>query len=186
MALWGGALVLAACSGVETPAPGAGSPTGSEPPAGEQATDVSAAAVDPGPAVPALEGQTLDGTDLDPASVTGRSVLLWFWAPWCVVCRAEAPTVLEMAEELEDEVTVVGVAGRGTVEEMQAFVDDTGTAGLTHVADVDGATWRDFGVVAQPAFAFVTPEGGREVFVGALDEDDLRAFVQGATGEDGG
>lgn len=39
--------------------------------------------------------------------------------------------------------------------------------------------WRESGVVAQPAVAFVTPDGESEVFVGSLDEDDLRGFVQG-------
>lgn len=124
-----------------------------------------------------LETQTVDGATFDPATTTDRPVLLWFWAPWCVVCRADAPTVVDIAAELDGEVVVLGVAGRGSVEEMRGFVDDTGTAGLTHLADTDGAIWREFGVVAQPAFAFVAPSGNTEVFVGALDEDDLRAFV---------
>ncbi len=83
---------------------------------------------------------------------------------------------------LDGEVVVLGVAGRGSVEEMRGFVDDTGTAGFTHLADTDGTIWREFGVVAQPAFAFVAPDGDTEVFVGALDEDDLRSFVGDAGG----
>ncbi len=72
---------------------------------------------------------------------------------------------------------MLGVAGQGRVEEMREFVADTGTERLTHVADTDGAIWRQFGVVAQPAYAYVSPDGQSEVFVGALDEDDLREFV---------
>jgi hypothetical protein len=60
---------------------------------------------------------------------------------------------------------------------MTAFVEDTGTGGLTHLADVDGDVWSRFGILAQPSFAFVSPDGGAEVFAGSLAADDLRAAV---------
>ncbi len=165
-----GALALTACSTVGSAA-GPGSAAGATA-SGSTATTVLS--------IPRM--QTVDGSTFDPATTTGQPVLLWFWAPWCVVCRAEAPTLVDVAAELDGEVLVLGVAGRGSAEEMRAFVDDTGTGGLTHLADTDGAVWREFGVVAQPAFAFVAPDGGTEVFVGALDEDDLRDFVEKAGG----
>ena len=164
-----GALVVSACGA------GAG-PGGSEPasdPAGANTPTSAAAASTP----LTFRAQTVDGVAFDAADVADQPVLLWFWAPWCVVCRAEAPTIVDVAEELEGEVVVLGVAGQGRVEEMREFVADTGTERLTHVADTDGAIWRQFGVVAQPAYAFVSPDGQSEVFVGALDEDDLREFV---------
>ena len=46
----------------------------------------------------------------------GTDAVLWFWAPWCTVCRAEAPDVAETAEAYEDEdMALVGVAGGGLV-----------------------------------------------------------------------
>jgi thiol-disulfide isomerase/thioredoxin len=173
-----GALVLTACSGAGSPE----ADPGAAPDATASDSDATASDSTVTTALSILETQTVDGATFDPATTTDQPVLLWFWAPWCVICRTEAPTIVDIAAELDGEVVVLGVAGRGSVEEMRGFVDDTGTAGFTHLADTDGAIWREFGVVAQPAFAFVAPDGDTEVFVGALDEDDLRSFVGDAGG----
>lgn len=79
-----------------------------------------------------------------------------------------------VAAELDGRVRFLGVAGRGQVEEMRAFVADTGTGRLTHAVDADGSLWQRFGVVAQPAFAFVGRDGKVAAFAGHLDEGALR------------
>ncbi len=124
------------------------------------------------------EADTVDGADFSAAQLAGQPVVLWFWAPWCGVCRAEGPEVARVAAALEGDVTFVGVAGLGEVEDMRGFVSDTGTAGLTHLVDRDGAMWTEFGVIAQPAFAFVSADGEVEVFQGALPPADLTAAAR--------
>lgn len=118
---------------------------------------------------------TVRGDAFDGADFAGRPVVLWFWAPWCTVCRVEAPEVAEVAEDLDGRVEFVGVAGRGPVEDMATFVDQTATGALEHLADVDGALWRRFGVIAQPTFVFVAPTGATTSFAGSLGADELRA-----------
>lgn len=117
---------------------------------------------------------TLQGQRLDGSSLSGRPVVLWFWTPWCTICRAEAPDVVAVAAELTGEVTFLGVPGRGPVEHMRAFVVDTGTGDMQHLVDSDGSLWRRFGVVSQPSFVFIDSAGVAELFGGALDGDQLR------------
>jgi thiol-disulfide isomerase/thioredoxin len=156
--------------------------------AGHNRTEASggpeAASAGAGTVPPGFRGFTLAGEEFDSASrFAAGPTVLWFWAPWCTICRAEAPEVLALAEEFAGELVVVGVAGRGGRQEMIDFVADTGAARLDHVVDADGAIWAGYGVVAQPAFAFVARDGRAEVFNGALPPDDLRgaarALVEG-------
>lgn len=130
----------------------------------------------PASARAALEfgGPTVDGGRFEAASLTGKPAVLWFWAPWCSVCRAEGPGVAAVAHEFEGRVAFVGVPGLGQVPDMKTFVGDTGTGAFTHVVDADGALWQRFGVVAQPAFAFVGADGTVRTVAGGMDADSLR------------
>ncbi len=122
----------------------------------------------------AFSGTTLTGSELDAMSLSGQPVVLWFWAPWCTVCRAEAPDVATIADEFDGEVTFLGVPGLGEVKDMQAFVQETGIAGFEHVIDDDGQLWQRFGVAAQPAFVFIDRDGTAELHAGGLDAAELR------------
>ncbi|MFC5382064.1 redoxin domain-containing protein [Aquipuribacter nitratireducens] len=128
-----------------------------------------------------MQGTTLDGDTISATELDGP-VVYWFWAPWCTVCRAEAPTVAEVAKRWEGEVTFLGVASRGPQDDMDAFVVETGTGGIRHIADLDGSIWAQLGVSAQPAFVFVDREGVATGWLGGLGEqqlDDVTASLAG-------
>jgi thiol-disulfide isomerase/thioredoxin len=116
---------------------------------------------------------TVAGPPFAGADLVDRPVVLWFWAPWCTICRAEAPEVADVAARLDGRVELLGVAGGGPVSDMQAFVEQTGTEGLTHIADTQGVVWRRFAVVAQPTFVFVAPSGELTSFAGSLGAEEL-------------
>jgi thiol-disulfide isomerase/thioredoxin len=60
--------------------------------------------------LPAFTGQTLDGRELDLATLRGRPLVLNFWASWCGPCRAEQEGLELANEELAGrDVRMVGV-----------------------------------------------------------------------------
>jgi thiol-disulfide isomerase/thioredoxin len=179
VALAAGALALAACGGsggsddVPVAAPeDASAPV--PPPGADEAPDTTVDDADAAAVFASVFAATTPiDAEFDAASLAGHDTVLWFWAPWCTICRAEAPDINDTVARFGDDVLIVGVAGRGGIDEMRGFIDDTATTGLTHVADLDGGVWNAFGIFAQPAFAFIDDTGEIEVFVGGLRADDL-------------
>lgn len=168
------ATVVAGCSAGEESAAG-DSATATDSHSDDAATEHSGTAS----AVPAFTSQTVDGEAFDSASLEGQSTVMWFWAPWCSVCRAEADEVASLETQFGDEVTFLGVGGRSEdPAAMQDFVADTNTAGFTHLSDTSGEVWRTFGVVSQPSYAFLTSGGQVEIVVGSLSESDLEKQIE--------
>jgi thiol-disulfide isomerase/thioredoxin len=162
------ALLLAALTMFLSGCSAPGGPAAPAAPAESTAgADTTVAALD-------FRATTLDGRPFDAMTLTGTPVVLWFWAPWCTICRAEAPHVAEVAAEYADRATFLGVPGLGEVADMREFVADTGMDGLMHVVDADGSLWQRFGVVSQPAYVFVGADGTVQAFGGSLDRDSLR------------
>jgi len=179
------ALVLAGC-GAEQPDTG-GAPTStrtetsSSRPADDAATGTSAPA--PAPTVPEqlrFTASTVDGKEFSGESLAGKPALLWFWAPWCPKCQAEAPTIAEAARAA-GAVTIVGVAAQDEVPAMKDFVDRFDLGSFPHIADTDAAVWQRFGVTYQPAYAFVSSDGTVEMETSQLDKDELLARIGALT-----
>jgi thiol-disulfide isomerase/thioredoxin len=184
-------LVLAGCGGGEdtgsAPASTEPTTTSSSPPADDAAGGASATsepaapepAEPPAPVVPEqlrFTAKTLDGKDFSGESLAGKPALLWFWAPWCPNCQAEAPTIAEAAKNAGN-VAFVGVAAQDEVPAMQKFVDKYDLGSFPHLADTDATVWQRFGVTYQPAYAFVSSDGTVEIETANLDDDELRTRI---------
>lgn len=98
-----------------------------------------------------LEGNTIALEDL-----AGQTVLLNFWAPWCMPCRAEIPAFSRYARS-HPEVRVLGIAADGEPEELRAAAERLGIDYTVLVADE--ATRRAYNVSTLPTTVVVGPEG---------------------------
>ncbi|MFD0888127.1 TlpA family protein disulfide reductase [Streptosporangium algeriense] len=120
----------------------------------------------------------LDGTAFNGASLAGKPVVLWFWAPWCPKCQAEGPAVAKTAQKYGDRVAFVGVAGLDKSKEaMDRFVSRTGTSGIFQLDDRTGALYKHFKVTSQSSYLIVNAEGGTRSAVGPLDEAELSSLI---------
>lgn len=82
---------------------------------------------------------------------------------------------------LDDNQSLIGIASRDDVEEMQAFVDRHSLGDMVTVEDVSGEVWERFGVFGQPAWVFVDGDTGEAALnLGALGQQGvLDAFETG-------
>lgn len=116
-----------------------------------------------------LEGKGFEGTQLE-----GKPAVLWFWAPWCSTCRAQASTVSRLADQYAGEVSIVAVGGL----DDEAAIRDLATTipHVTHLVDDAGTVWKHFGVTRQSTYQVISADG-TIVSTGYLDNDELTATV---------
>lgn len=163
------ATVLAGCAGSQ---PSPGHTTGSSP--GAEHTAVV-------PEQLRFAATTLEGKGFSGESLAGKAAVLWFWTPWCPKCQAEAPGVARAAQANAGQVEFVGVAARDKLPAMQGFVTTYGVGSFPHLADLDGSVWLRFGVIRQPAYAFISPDGSIEMVKDQISETELADHLRRLT-----
>lgn len=125
-------------------------------------------------------GTTVEGAAFDGASLAGKPTVLWFWAPWCATCRAQAAGVSDIATTYGADVNVVGV---GSLDESSAIDEFAAAvpADFTQLDDPDGDVWRHFGITAQSTY--VVLDADREIVAsGSLTDDELASTVADLAG----
>ena len=114
--------------------------------------------------------RTVTGAAFNGRRLAGKPVVLWFWAPWCATCRAQAGWVSALAEKYAGKVSVVGVGGldaSGAVRDYGATL-----SGFPQLDDANGKIWTRFGVIVQSSYV-VLDAADRVQFQGYLDNDEL-------------
>jgi thiol-disulfide isomerase/thioredoxin len=74
-----------------------------------------------------VSGEDLNGNPLDLADQRGKVVVLNVYASWCPPCRAEMPTVVELAGQADPtQVSYLGVNIRDNASAARAFGENVG------------------------------------------------------------
>ncbi|MFJ9889457.1 redoxin domain-containing protein [Streptomyces sp. NPDC091287] len=171
-------------SGADDETAGA-SPPGSSSPGQPSASSDAGSDETTGPVVPQalrFTATTVDGKPFQAGALAGKPTVLWFWAPWCPKCKAQATATAKVAADYAGKANVVGVAGLDKNEAMKEFVADTGTGGFPQLSDEKGEVWKRFEVTEQSRYVILDKEG-KTTYEGVLPGGKgLAEKVAGLTG----
>lgn len=99
-----------------------------------------------------------------------RPVLLWFWAPSCTSCAAEAPGLTQFAGAHAADIAVIGLGAHDSYAEAEEFVNRHKVP-FRMLWDPGYESWLGFGIQRQPASILLSPAGTRvRSWHGALDD----------------
>lgn len=125
-----------------------------------------------GRSAPQVEMETLDGSTLHLADLTGQPVLLTFWATTCPACVQEIPHLNQLkAEYGERGLEIIGVAMHYDPPEQVAEMVRRRDVGYTIALDRDAQVASAFGNVELTPTTFLISPRGRITYqkMGDLD-----------------
>ena len=100
-----------------------------------------------------------DGNSFQLGTYRGKSVLINFFASWCVPCREEIPTLNQVYREYRQrEVAFIGIAVNDTEDKAKQFVVEFDVSFPTGV-DKTGEISDAFGLYGVPTTLFIDKEG---------------------------
>ena len=128
-----------------------------------------------GPA-PDISLLNLDSHRVSLKEFRGRSVLINFWATYCVPCRTEMPLIERMAAQHQGLVVLL-VDERDDPGAARTFASDLHISS-TILSDPDGRVGDLYGIPGLPSTFFVHPDGTIEGrYVGQTDERSLTSHI---------
>ena len=133
-----------------------------------------------GKPAPALTLTTIDGREIDLASLYGRkAVYLKFWATWCVPCREQMPHFERTFEQAGPDLAVIAVdAGfNDSLADVRAY---RASVGLRMPIAVDDGRLADALNLRVTPQHVVIGRDGRIAYVGHLVDDRLEAALAAA------
>lgn len=100
------------------------SPAMASAPDGEQPAQAASTGATPLDQLAQKKFPAPDGSALDVATLKGKPVVINFWATWCPPCIREMPDLANLARELGDDATIIGIAA-DSGPHVQKFTEKT-------------------------------------------------------------
>ncbi|MDX2139476.1 MAG: TlpA disulfide reductase family protein [Chloroflexota bacterium] len=123
--------------------------------------------------LPSLAGDTITLTDY-----AGRTVILNFWATWCVPCEREMPALNAYAAE-QDEVIVLAINVGETEDIVRPWLEERGIDALTVLMDTDMDVRYDYGVMQFPTTYALDGDGVvQQPHFGEITLEELRVMAE--------
>lgn len=131
-----------------------------------------------GKKAPEFTLRTFDGQELKLSDLEGKTVLLNFWASWCMPCREEAQALENSWQIYKDqEVVFIGVNVWDDNSNAQRYLTQFG-GGYPHGLDPNEEIQVDYGVGGVPETFFINSSGNvSDKFTGPLTEQIIDYFV---------
>lgn len=118
--------------------------------------------------IPGIDKPGLATADLK----SGKPTIVNVFASWCVPCREEAPTLMNLSAIGQ---RLVGIAYKDRPENTKRFLEENGNPFQAIGADLTGSTGIDFGVYGVPETYVIKGDGTIAAkIVGPLTDENIK------------
>jgi|SRR5271157_407588 len=128
--------------------------------------------------MPDFELKSLDNSNIHINQYLGKSIIVNFWATWCVPCKQEMPLLERYYQNRNSELIIIGINDDEPVDLVRPFVIDNQIT-FPILLDHQGKIRDQFMIHGFPTSLFINSKG---IFIaehiGALDEQTLTSYLQ--------
>jgi len=143
------------------------------------------------PAPALIESEHLGPKPLPLSEYHGKPVLLFFWAHWCVDCKAEAPILARLKQEYGDRLIIIGPTRRygyaaagdpaSPATELQ-YIEDVRAKYYSRLTDmavpVSAVNFKHYGASTTPTLVLVGADGRVKLYhPGRMTYEELKAAL---------
>ena len=111
------------------------------------------------------------------ADYRGTTVLVQFWATYCVPCRKEIPSMNRLHEVLGDKLAILAINIGETESEVKEFIQHF-KPDFTILYDTDRKVLNDWNVIAAPASFLIGPDGTIRYSLYGKTEWDSKEMIE--------
>ena len=109
----------------------------------------------------AIQGKGINGEAVDTSRFHGKIVLVHYWATWCEPCKAELPTIKDLAAKYGSSLAVVGVSLDNKAADLTAYLSQNGLTWpqIYEEGVLDSRPATEMGIVSLPTMILIDQDG---------------------------